>query len=468
MLKLYLLILSITINYYFFHSTLFLFLFPILSFFALRWALALFFNIEITRAMDFFLNYETFENRSHIIGCAILSTTLNTDQVIKMIKERAFIYPQYEKLKKVLKSKFMINYWTYADNFNFDNHIEVVQTKFESKEEIYTWMNPHCSEIKMNPEIPRWKIYLFPQFAKNQSLVIMKCHHAFADGISLISYMFNMGDSHGVELVRIPKIPFWKVMITLPLSLFNVKEYVHKMFLMKSDKNRIKDLPLTGKKNIYLTEPIPLEKIKLFAKKLRVGLNDVFLCLIYRSIKSCYKQHFKEDPPSFKIFLAASLREIPKPKNALTALSLNNDVHFISPEEFKCNEDSFENDVLTCHHMLRKLKHSYDLYFLGFFGELSYSLMPNAFNIASLNHTTECCTCLFSSVPGPLKKITFLNHEVEEVFFSGNGVGKFRLAISALTYNGNVVIGFAADEATRIHSKSFVEEIEKIVKTEIL
>ena len=418
--------------------------------------------------MDFFLNYETFENRSHIVGCAILSTPLNTETAIKIIKERAFIYPQYEKLKKIIKSKFLINYWTYAQNFDLSNHIEIIHTKFDSKDEIYSWMNPHCSEIKMNPQTPRWKIYLFPNFANSQSLVIMKCHHAFADGISLISYMFNMGDSHGVELVRIPKIPFWKVLVTLPLSLFNVKEYVYKMFLMKSDRNRIKELPLTGRKNIYATEPMPLEKIKLFAKKNKVGLNDVFLCLIYRSIKICYKRQFKEDAPNFKIFLAASLREIPQPKNQSTALNLNNDVHFISPEEFDFHEDSFENDVVTCHNMLKKLKHSYDLYFLSFFGELSYSLMPNAFNIASLNHTTECCTCLFSSVPGPLKKITFLDHEVDEIFFSGNGVGKFRLAISGLTYNGNVVIGFAADEATRINSRDFVEEVERIAKKEIL
>ena len=164
MLKLYLLTLSILINYFFVHSYLFLFLFPILSFFLLKWALFLFFNIEITRAMDFFLNYETFENRSHIVGCAILSTPLNTETAIKIIKERAFIYPQYEKLKKIIKSKFLINYWVSAPNFDLSNHIEIIHSKFDSKDDIYAWMNPHCSEIKMDPRTPRWKIYLFPNF----------------------------------------------------------------------------------------------------------------------------------------------------------------------------------------------------------------------------------------------------------------------------------------------------------------
>ena len=43
-------------------------------------------------------------------------------------------------IKQILKQKLGVYYWTYADNFNFENHFIELDIKIKSYDELYEFM----------------------------------------------------------------------------------------------------------------------------------------------------------------------------------------------------------------------------------------------------------------------------------------------------------------------------------------
>ena len=147
-----------------FNSYLLLILCSLALYFFVEWFLRFSFGIEISAGLDSISHYDLPENRSHIVSCAILQQPIDPIKVSAIIKERAFVHPVYEKLKKVMKTHLFIDYWTYADHFNIEDHIEVVSKKFGFLDDLYQFMTIHASEKAFPTHKPKWKIYILINF----------------------------------------------------------------------------------------------------------------------------------------------------------------------------------------------------------------------------------------------------------------------------------------------------------------
>ena len=423
------------------------------------------FGIEVSAGLDSINHYDLPENRSHIVSCALFHEKIDPVTVLSIIKERAFIHPLYEKLKKVMKTRFLIDYWTYVDNFNIDDHLQVVTKKFKDLSDLYEFMTSHASEKKFVENKPKWKIFILLNVFTKQSAVILKFHHAIGDGVAVMSYSFNLADCGNYIMVNLPKIKTWHRILLAPIGLIKAAYFTAFYLLQKRDDNKFKKVPLCGKKQGFGSLKYDMKEFKSYAKRMDVKPNDVILALINQSLRTCYQETYKDSLNEFKIFLAASLRGLPKPGDHFPLTNLTN---FLTLNDFPHVKSSLEDLIRRYHDILNALKANYDFYFRGFYVELLNALAPKSLSLYLTNLVTDKSSCIFTSVPGPVKNITMFGYEIDDMFFFVNSPGMVAIMINVFTYHDKLSVCCLADESTGLNTKRFIQEFENLATNVIL
>lgn len=467
MLLFHCLLLMFVLEYHFslLNSYILLLFLSLALYFFIDWFLRFFWGIEISAGLDSITHYDLEENRSHIVSCAIFKERIDPLKVSSIIKERAFTHQVYEKLKKVMKTYFFIDYWTYADHFNIEDHIEIISKKFDSLDDLYGFMTLHASEKAFPTDKPKWKIFILINLFNGQSAVIEKFHHAIGDGVALMSFTFHLADCGDYTTVNLPKINTWHRVLITPIGLIKALYFTLFYLFQKKDVNKFKKVSLSGQKSGFGSLKFDLKLLKEYSKKLGVNLNDVILALINQSLRNCYHERYHDTLCEFKIFVAASLRGLPKPGDHFP---LTNHTNFLTLEEFPHVKSSFEQLINKYHSILKTLKQSYDIYFRGFYIELVSALIPKSYSLFIANLATDKSTCIFTSVPGPIKTISMFGYEVENLFFFVNSPGLVAILINVFTYNEKLSICCLADKSTGLETKNFIQELERVFEMEVI
>lgn len=443
-----------------------LIIFSIVLYFFIIWSLKKFLGIEISSGLDSISHYDLPQNRSHIVSCAIINEKIDPITISEQIKERAFLHPHYEKLKKVMRTRFLIDYWTYVERFNIEDHIQIVTRKFKSLDDVYAFMTSHASEKGFPESKPKWKIFILINFLQKKSAVILKFHHAIGDGVAVMSYTFNLADCGNYMMVKLPKINTLHRILLTPFGLLKALYYTIFYLIQKRDENEFKIKPLCGKKNGFGSLKFDMKLLKAYSKKLGVNINDIILAVINHSLRKCHQTTHQKSLEEFKIFVAASLRGLPKPGDHFPLTNLTN---FLTLDEFPHNNNSlFEELIRKYHVILSKLKKNYDIYFRGFYVDLLCALAPKSYSLFLTNLVTDKSSCIFTSVPGPIKPISMFGYEVEDLFFFVNSPGLVAILINVFTYHDKLSICCLADESTGLEAKMFIQELESLISKEIV
>ena len=403
------------LNFFFELSIYYLFPITIIIFFLTKFLLSSFFDITIATALDASVSIEIPQNSSYIVSCCTIDEKINVVAVMKQIKERAFIHPYYEKLKKIYCNKFGIYYWKKVKNFNIDDHIEVLNNVFPDYDSLYKFMGSHVSDIKFEKTKPNWKIFIVANFLNNQSALIMKIHHGISDGLSLMNYLLILGDTKEYQLLHIPKIKYWQWIFIYLMGFLDMLKFIKKIFTKKIDNNCFKENALTGKKNCYCTPTMDLKIIKTYAKTLGVSINDILMGLLAKTLRNYHNRKFNKDLKEFSLMIAASLIPMPK-KGDINPLC--NNVNILSENlYFDEPHDTFSHYIKQCHLVFKHMKSSYSIYYQHLCAELNYLFFPMKTMQYNLELLTNSHTAAYTSVPGPTTPISIFGYDVKELFF---------------------------------------------------
>lgn len=432
-----------------------IFIQSIISYFAIISILSIFFQIEISNPNDVMTLYTPKTNNSHIITVASINPDTEITSLIKKIKEKTFIHPNYEKLKKVLKYKYGIWYWSYSENFNIDNHIEIMKENI-SNDELYEFMSLHASEIPFEKNHPQWKIYIAPKMKTNKTNLIFKVHHCITDGVALISYFINIGENNDVKYVNLPKIKSYQWFFIYFIGLLKIGYFNYIISKKKVDNNEFRNKKLTGIKNGYCSQPLCLSKVKDYSKSIGVGINDTILALIIECLMKEHKIRHGKQLKEFGITIAASLRSLPKSNQIYP---LNNFVHIILHSLLLDEENqNFNEYVKKLSANLKVLKDSYDMYAQQLLGKMLYTMIPTKILSKTQKKIFSKYSATYSSVPGPLNKIKLYDCEIESLFCLVNPISENPILIDCISYNEKFVVGLIVDKCTGINVKEFIED----------
>lgn len=439
-------------NFYLFALAFFLF---ILS----KLLLPILFNIEFAAPLDTIIHFENPYNFSYIIACCKIDGGINTETMIKEIKTRTFIHPYYNKLKKILISRFGVYYWKECENFSVNNHIEVLNFELKNDDELYEFMNTHISEIKFPNERPKWKIFIAPNLPNKTSGIIIKIHHGITDGLSLMSYLLNLGDSKEYALINLKKIKPWQYIPIFLFGFIGASRFLMDLIRRRKNVNCFTEKQMTGKKNSYCSNPLALQPIKNYCKLNDVSLNEIFLAMLSVAVANYHQKEFSHNLNEFSVMIAASLVPIAK-KNEF--IPLTNKTTFLYQDFIFREEDKILDLAREYHKSLENSKKSNSIYFQTLGGKFIHEFLFSYFNEFLMNYITGLYSGIFSSVPGPTTQISLFGYDVKDVFFFVSTPGCNRNVFNILTYNNQFNFGCFTDESTGIKSKELVQEFTRI------
>lgn len=466
------LILSIFSWYYSFYLGISIFFIPFLAFILFSNFLKKFFDIEIASANDFVCYHAEANdgNHSHMVAAVIYENRLDGEEFIAKVKQRAFIHPYYNKLKKNLIIKnfglFLIPFWRNYKDFDVNSHFVIYPEAINTDEELYDLVADHSSSEDFAPLQPKWKGFLIEKFKEDKSVFVMKLHHSYADGISSLSYFMNLTDCNEFEMVHMKKIGKLERGFAFLLGTLKIMVAYFHFLTWRKDINCFHTGKTSGKKKLFSSEACDLAELKQAAKEHEVSINDSLTAILSISLHKYCKEKFNENIENILAMIPVSLRPLPMPGDFYPIDNFCSVIYTQMP--IKHDENVFTITKFYCKYM-NGLKQSYDIYV----SKLAYEVMPYIMTPWMLKNAIRFIankvSFIFSNVPGPKNQmVCFGKHRVERVITSVNIFSDTLVVFSIISYNGKIHLTCISDKEISFCPREFIEIFKNYLQNDIL
>jgi WS/DGAT/MGAT family acyltransferase len=341
------------------------------------------------------------------------------------------------------------------EDYHFPTDHETIETDLHLQQKASNFINQPLGHDR-----PMWRMLLLPNYQRG-SAVVIRIHHAYADGMALMKILLQMMDEG--ELIKYaakqaqPKPPpesekshSWlqrfqpflpgngKWVETLGLVEELTTELL-KMGLSPGEENVFKSPGLCGKKQLVWTPPLKLDEVKTIAKFQAAKVNDVLLS----SAAGAFRRYLKSINQlsawsELRTVIPVDLRAKVKAQDlgnyfGLVFLSLPLGV-----------EDPIERARLLNERMMA-LKTSKQAWLVFQILQLS-GYLPDIAEKELIRLFSSKASAVMTNVPGPAFPLHFAGSELDQILFWVPQSGSIGVGVSILTYNNRVQFGLMTDQ----------------------
>lgn len=433
-------------------------------------------------------------NLMQIIGVMVFSGRLDAQRFKRTVSRRLLRYPRF---RQIAEQNSDGAWWVDDEDFDIDAHVrQSLLPSPAGKRELEKFVAEMASE-PLNPSRPRWDYHLV-ETADGNSAIVVRIHHAIADGIALVGVMNSLTDAHadaaedGVpdstarpdsgEGVEKGDADLWSTIAEpiTDLALASIRiggnlwaqyqglrkdpgtllDYasvaramaseVKKLALMPNDSaTRFKGKPGTVKR-VAWSEPIPLPQVKAVGRVLDCSVNDLLLSAVAGALRG-YLQDKGDTANNTEIraLVPVNLRASDGQE------SLGNHFGLVALELPVGIENPLARLYATRARM-EALKGSYQASvtygILGLVG-----MAPKFLQQQVLDLLASKATAVMTNVPGPQQARFLAGVKLRQQMFWVPQSGNIGIGVSILSYDGQVQFGLITD-------KTIVDDPERIVE----
>ncbi|CAL8112313.1 unnamed protein product [Orchesella dallaii] len=227
--------------------------------------------------------------RSVLIPHFFLASSIDLNTFIKTFNTKIvqFKTPEgkllYTKLKQRIISKFGYHFWYTVDNFQLEDHIRYLddtclEREVDSKE--LAELTNQLSQRNFNPTRSPWEIIIIPKLKHDKdptikSVVILRFHHCFLDGFSILKLFERLGDKAWTTISprNTPKVEksssISTILPTLNVLFRGPYEILRAFYFSGEDNEWLQKITKqpSGIVSMQLTNQIPMETLKKIVVK---------------------------------------------------------------------------------------------------------------------------------------------------------------------------------------------------------
>ena len=453
---------------------------------------------RISRVDTAWLRMDRPENLMQILGVMIFKDRIDPERAKRTIAQRIVRYRRFRQIATADG-----NWWIDDDNFDIDAHVRRSHLPDPGGPAELQKFVAQLASKPLEPARPRWEFNLV-DIADGRSAVVLRIHHAIADGIALLGVIDWLTDeakdspesgrtaarldaqARNDELFRRPlgeplgnlmlaSIRFggqlWGQYLGLRNDPMALREYARVAATWTADMGRLALMPddcptrFKGKagtvKRVAWSEPIALANIKAVGKVLGCSVNDTLLAAVAGALGNYLLA--KGDPVAndtqIRAMVPVNLRAPDDTEDlgnrfGLVALDL---------------PIGIENPLARLYATrtrMAALKGSYQA--MVTFALLGAAGMaPKFFQDQILDLLTSKATAVMTNVPGPAQARCFAGSEIEQELVWVPQAGDIGMGVSILSYNGRVQLGLITD-ANRVDDPEriidrFAVEFDKLL-----
>lgn len=410
-----------------------------------------------------------------IVGVVILEGPVNLDRLERTIAQRLLAMPRF---RQRIEKRATGYWWTPDPYFSIKRHIRRMRLPGQAgKDELQGFVADLASE-QLDMAHPLWDYHIVEKYQGGVAVVV-RIHHAIADGIALIGVMLSLTDDRpgepdpdipleedagaansaqswrhyfddamqlvegGVELSR-QALDEVRSRIARPAETvkdgLNIAgELSYLMFMPQDSRTRFKGMP-RGEKRVAWTDPIALPEIKVVGKVLGCSVNDMLLAAVAGSLRAYLEE--KGDITrglEVRVLVPVDLRNAQQKEqlgNHFGIIALELPVGIVNPLA----------RLYEVHRRMEQLKASYEApVTLGLIMALGY--VPQMVQDRLFNLLLSRASAVMTNVPGPQHPLYFAGAPISQVMFWVPQAGDISMGISVLSFNGQVQFGLMTDAA---------------------
>jgi diacylglycerol O-acyltransferase len=413
-----------------------------------------------------------------IVGVLLLDGPVDMDRVERTIAQRLLAMPRFRQRVE----RRATGYWWAPDPyFSIRRHIKRVRLPGRAgKAELQRFVADLASQ-QLDMAHPLWDYHIVEKF-RGGAAVVVRIHHAIADGIALIGVMLSLTDEspkaperlfpleeeeehgrspeaadswrryladamnlvEGTALLSRQALNETRARIARPAETIRgglsiASELGYLLFMPQDSKTRFKGVP-RGEKRVAWTDPIALPEVKIIGKALGCSVNDMLLAAVAGSLRRYLEE--KGDVTGglgVRVLVPVNLR------GPQQAGQLGNQFGIVALEL----PVGIANPLARLYEVRRRmeqLKASYEApVTLGLLMALGYA--PQPIQDRLFNLLLSRASAVMTNVPGPQTPLYLGGSLVSQVMFWVPQAGEISMGISVLTFNGHVQFGVITDAA---------------------
>mmetsp|Transcript_16071 Transcript_16071/g.27128 ORF Transcript_16071/g.27128 Transcript_16071/m.27128 type:complete len:214 (+) Transcript_16071:501-1142(+) len=160
-----------------------------------------------------------------------------------------------------------------------------------TREEMVEFM---CKEQEVNDfeDTVQYRFFLFPDYAADQSAIVMKSHHVFSDGLGISSLYLAVSDEYDPSALPVLKpLSCMKHTVTLLLSPFMILYTLATSLTLSTDNNPLcNKSKKSGKRVGGFSSDIDLPAMKKYCKERGFSINDYTSAILSTTLYDFYSQ----------------------------------------------------------------------------------------------------------------------------------------------------------------------------------
>lgn len=301
---------------------------------------------------------------------------------------------------------------------------------------------------------PQYKFILIPEFQPGKSVMIMKVHHSFSDGLGLATLFQCLTDVYDPKnLPAMKPVGFLKNLFIHLISPFLILQTIIETSAQKEDMNAINHgQALSGIKTGGFSYDLDLGEIKAYCKSANCTIND------YTSSLLSVALHEYSSNEEKKMIATKADKVIPVPASVHIAVPFSMRQPFKTVEDVKMGNDF--GSILIDMRLFASMSEALP-YMKKTFGGLKSSLNPFAVLFATkitvtlpfllpkilAEDLTRKFTIVYSNLLASKKVYEFDGKKMLGTFFYPPGNGRLGTGFSILTVGGIMSVGCFSDKS---------------------
>jgi WS/DGAT/MGAT family acyltransferase len=395
------------------------------------------------------LHMETDDNLMVVCGFLELAAPLEFSKLQALLRERLLPIKRFTHRVVEPVTHLGTPHWATTPGFDLSNHLVVLDPGPRDEVELQEWLGRVVSE-PLDRTRPLWRIHFVPQYRAG-SLLVVRVHHALADGFALLYVLMALCDAgEGQVTMPAPSVSAlqeaaqtlrqpWRVGSLLRLGGRLARSLAG---LIASPMDPM--TPLKGAlgvpKRVAWTAPLPLERVRRAAKQREATINDVLVSCVAGALRRYLAARQVDPNVRLHAMVPVNLRSREK---ALAELG-NRFGLLIFPLPV-----DLADPVERLRHVsrdMRAVKGTPEaLVTMGLLAGMG--LVPVSLERLLVAFFAPKASAVLTNVPGPTQRVSLAGCEVSRVMFWVPQSGRLAVGVSLVSYAGEVVLGVMTDAA---------------------
>lgn len=394
-------------------------------------------------------------NLMMIVAVLMFESRLDQERLATLLQERFLPIRRFRQRVAYPQGKPR---WEDDPHFDLAAHLTPITLAEPADQQALQAFVSGLMSVPLDAERPLWHMYLVENYGAGSALLV-RIHHAIADGIALVQVLLSLTDTAPTAPARPPAASPARARPAWLRQLGGVFSATVRLLLLQPDApTRLKD-PLGVPKRAAWSPPLPLQEVKQIGRRLGATVNDVLVTTVAGALRRYFLSH---DQAVSETALRAVIPVNLRPLEEAWKLGNRFGIVFLP---LPVGLPHLPDRLAAVRRRMARLKGSMEaLVSFGILGLIG--LAPAWVRHKAIGRFSATASLVLTNVPGPQHPLYFAEAPLSGLMFWVPRAGTIGTGLSIISYHDAVFVGIATDEGhiadPDVLVAAFVEEFEAL------